>query len=79
MPRTPIDYGESQQWPYVDLPLKTPHCPWCGSPGVGLVGLWIHPIFFCKDDDCPALSWDPSLAALELLRSVGELEERDSG
>jgi len=79
MSEPPDNATESTHWPYADLPLKCPHCPWCGSPPVGLIASTIYPTFFCRNEECPALTWDPTLPAIELLRSVGELQERDSG
>jgi hypothetical protein len=59
-------------WPYEDLPLKCPHCPMCGTAGVGLVAPSIYPTFFCSDDDCVVFSWNPTQTAKEFLDAVAD-------
>jgi hypothetical protein len=75
MEESPYYVGQSAPWPYKDLQLKTPNCPYCGAPGMLLVGANLYPMGWCPTEDCKALSWDPSKAALELLRDAVELEE----
>ena len=63
------------EWPYPDLPLRTPHCPLCGSVARLLVGRAVHPSAFCPDDDCAAFNWDPTIPAARLLTEMGRLVE----
>lgn len=57
----------SEEWPYPDLDLKCPHCPYCGAPARMMLGPGVHPMAFCTADGCPCFTWDPSKAAAELL------------
>ena len=61
--------GDSSDWPYADLELKTPHCPLCGSEARLLTGAWLHPSAWCENEACNALTWDPSVDRNTLLQN----------
>lgn len=55
-------------WPYRDLPLRCRNCPLCGWDPHIMMSPVVHPMAFCDNDDCKALSWDPSMTAAQVLR-----------
>lgn len=59
-------------WPYRDLVCRTPDCPVCGMPAQMLVGAILHPMAFCTNEECNALSWDPTKTHRELLENAVE-------
>jgi hypothetical protein len=62
-------------WPYADLHLATPNCPYCGWQAKMMVGTNVHPMAFCSNDDCPSFNWDPSVPAAKLLAEAVEMVE----
>lgn len=64
-------------WPYDDLVLRTPHCPWCGAQARILVGQNLHPMAWCPDDECQALSWDPTQTAKRLIENATRLVQEE--
>lgn len=64
----------SRDWPYNDLVCRTPDCPMCGHPGAMLVGPMLHPMAFCENEDCPALTWDPTKSWAELRANARPIE-----
>jgi len=63
----PIGEGENPQWPYDDLVLRSPRCPWCGFTASLLVGTSITPRGLCLTADCRVMSFDPTRTWLELV------------
>jgi hypothetical protein len=46
---------------YPDLRMLSPVCPVCGRGGSYMLAPSVHPMGFCVDEECPSLSWDPSV------------------
>lgn len=54
-------------WPYPDLVLRTPDCPLCGGRARLVVAPYLHPMAWCTDDECTAITWDPTITRADLL------------
>lgn len=53
------------------------HCPGCGEPPVMLMDGGHQA--FCGTDDCPFVTWDPTLSMAELNRDAGVIDLREGG
>jgi len=62
--------GESNDWPYYDLVLRSPACPLCRQAAMLLVAPTVHPQAFCTEEACKAFTWDPTVHADELLTNA---------
>jgi hypothetical protein len=61
--------------PFNPLGIKCPYCPVCGAePVFSMVG--ITP-WFCPNDDCRAVAWDPFATALRNLSERYNLDLED--
>jgi len=69
--------GETNDWPYPDLELRSPTCPLCGQAALLLVATNVHPQAFCTWDACKAFTWDPTASTADLLiAAVNSLARR---
>jgi hypothetical protein len=68
----------TDEWPYPDLQLKTPNCPYCGAAARIMVGANIRPMAWCPTDDCDAVTWDPTVAAAQLIQEARPMEIRST-
>ena len=72
-----IEPGETGLWPYDDLVLRTSRCPWCGFAVALLVAVNMYPMAWCLTDDCPAVMFDPTKTAEQLIFEPLTFDDQD--
>jgi hypothetical protein len=55
----------------VTVQIKQATCPWCGEEP-GIVVSYVQA--FCGKDDCVAVSWNPSMSAVENMADIGVVD-----